>query len=335
MIRVGIIGTGFGLYGLLPAFAQTPGAKVVALAGKRSQRVQEALKMYQVPNHYESWQAMIDTESLQAVAIAVPPSIQEVIIPYVLKKKLHIFAEKPLATSTSPITDFIAQANSNTVTTCVDFVFPEIPVFLRAKDILNQHEIGNIQSISVSWEFLSYDIKHHLNSWKTSKKEGGGALSFYFSHTLYYLEWLLGPINITSSSYTHSPESLGGAEVGVRVEFTFDSNKSGIAEVCCNYKDKPHHTIYVRGEKGTLSLENTKDAMSGFSLKYTVNSKIEQTITNPLTTTIQQDERVSYVHSLTSKFIAACQQNIQTTPSFKEGYRVQELITIIDSYAKS
>ena len=62
---------------------------------------------------------------------------------------------------------------------------------MKAKKAIENGLIGEILKVNVDWTFLSYDLMNHIKSWKTDVKQGGGALSFYFSHTFYYLEYFL------------------------------------------------------------------------------------------------------------------------------------------------
>ena len=76
----------------------------------------------------------------------------------------------------------------------IDFIFPEIPEWNTAKKTIENQLIGKIHNVNVDWKFLSYDLRNHIKSWKTDVEQGGGALSFYFSHVFYYLEYFLGRI---------------------------------------------------------------------------------------------------------------------------------------------
>lgn len=97
MIKIGIVGSGFGLYGLLPAFNSTKGCKVVAICGEKTQRLLNYCKSIGLNKIYTDWQVMLDKQKLDAVALAVTPNAQYKIAKVAIEKGLHIFAEKPLA----------------------------------------------------------------------------------------------------------------------------------------------------------------------------------------------------------------------------------------------
>ena len=90
----------------------------------------------------------------------------------------------------------------------IDFIFPEIPEWRAAKKAIEDGLIGKILNINVDWTFLSYDLRNDIKSWKTDVKQGGGALSFYFSHTFHYLEYFIGRIKSLQCSFSSSEKSV-------------------------------------------------------------------------------------------------------------------------------
>ena len=92
----------------------------------------------------------------------------------------------------------------------------------------------------MNWNFFSYDLKHKIDSWKTNVNEGGGALSFYFSHVLYHgdLDDLIdSPILLAECSCSVLPDTdeysfntarfYKFATVKGYVTFRFTSSTSG------------------------------------------------------------------------------------------------------------
>ena len=54
----------------------------------------------------------------------------------------------------------------------VDFEFPEIPQWIHTKNILENGKIGEILSVELYWNFLSYDLANNIKSWKTDIEQG-------------------------------------------------------------------------------------------------------------------------------------------------------------------
>src|SRR3989338_7798156 len=96
MLKIGIIGSGFGVIGLLPAFDSVKNCKVVAVCAKESGPLAHYREQWGMKNIYTDWRLLLKNEDLDAIALAVVPSAQYQIAKVALKKGLHVFAEKPL-----------------------------------------------------------------------------------------------------------------------------------------------------------------------------------------------------------------------------------------------
>lgn len=325
-MKVGIIGSGFGLYGLLPAFNDIASCKVVAICGKKTDRLTQYCESIGLTKIYSSWKEMFDSEELDAVAIAVVPSAQYAIAKYAIEKGVHVFAEKPLTANINEAKELVLLAKKKKLTTTADFIFPEIEEWQKAKELLDTKVYGELKHISVTWDFQSYDIKNNISSWKTNRKQGGGALAFYGSHTLYYVEYFVGPITNLVSNCTYSEESKNGAETGVDIIAKFKNKVTGNIHISCNTVGYAEHRIVFSCEKGTLILASNGGVTEHFSLTSYVDEKQKNIMIKKPKTKKGEDERVRTVKKLAKRFIEGVRNKTQVSPSFIHGLRVQELI---------
>lgn len=326
MLRIGIIGSGFGSYGLMPAFRTVKGCTVTALCGSKREQMMRYFKTIGFTNLYADWKMMLEHEKLDAIAIAVTPDAQYEIAKAAIAKGIHVFAEKPLAATLSQAKELVSLAKKKKITHGIDFLFPEIAEWKTVKEMLQKRTLGKLLHLSVQWDFLSYDIKHKHSSWKTASKEGGGALAFYFSHGLHYLEHFAGSIKKIKCLFTHSKESPNGAEIGADLLLSFKNGITGTAHVCCNSPGLTRHQLIFYCENGVIVLENGEGIVDGFTV-------VVHTADGTQTIRVKKDkdrknegERVKIVRKLAERFVDACGTKKQMTPSFHEGLRVQELI---------
>lgn len=334
MLKIAIIGSGFGFYGLLPAFRSIKKCKVVSICGMKNKRLIRYCQSIGLKSIYTDWQLMLDREKLDAVAIAVPPNIQYQIAKVAIKKNLHIFAEKPLAVTLTQARELFLLAHRKKIISAVDFIFPDIEEWRKVKQLITTKKCGQLKHIAVNWDFLSYDIRNKVSSWKTDVSEGGGALSFYFSHSLYYLEYYAGEIITIKSLLSYSKESINGGETGIDLIVKFKNNVTGYAHLNCNVKGLNRHQLIFIFEKGTIILENEVDSIVNFIIKIYTENKVEQlNVAKDKPVRKDKDERVQIVKKIASRFIDACILGEQVIPSFKEGVRVQELIEKIRKQA--
>lgn len=332
MLKIGIIGSGFGLYGQLPAFNSIPKCRVVCITGKKTPRLLKYCKSINLTKIYTDWNLMLKNEQLDAVALAVPPNIQYQIAKAAINKGLHVFAEKPLAANLKQAKELYALAAKKKVVTAVDFIFPEIPEWQKVKSLLDKEVYGKLKHVSVNWDFESYDIKNKIASWKTDAARGGGALAFYFSHSLYYLEWFAGQIIKLKSLLSHSFESLNGGEVGADLLLKFKKGVSGYAHISANSKGLIRHYLTFICERGTVVLENAKDVTKSFNIKVFSNSREKKIRVNSRRGARKnEDERVMEIKKIAGRFVRACSLRKQMTPSFSHGLRAQKLAEQIKS----
>ncbi len=329
MLRVGIIGSGFGLYGLLPAFSSLKNCNVVAICGKKNSRLITYCKSIGLENIYSDWKRMIENENLDVVAIAVTPKAQYEIAKFAINKKIHVFAEKPLSENYLHAKELYYLAKKNKIVHAIDFIFPEIDLWKKTKQLIDNKTLGQLHNIWVCWNFLSYDIKTKSSSWKTDASQGGGALSFFFSHTLFYLEYFCGEIRNIKSNIIYSNESLNKGDVGANLLFRFKNGVKGAAHLSSDFRGDVIHQIIFRCEDGQIILKNTKDTIKSFTLSVYKKGKRIKTYNSYLNDVVNEDERVSVVRKIAGRFITSCIKKTDMYPSFKEGFRVHKLIDTI------
>jgi predicted dehydrogenase len=309
VVRVGIIGGGFGAVGLLPAFRSIQGCETVELAQPRS-----------------AWPAFLERADLDAVAIAVPPNVEYDIAKAAIERGLHVFAEKPLAANLKQARELLDLADANGVVHCVDFMFPDIPEWREAKAMLDRQTFGACRHLAVSWTWLSGDLRYDRSSWRTDTSEGGGVLSHHFSHGLHYLEHFAGRISAATSQFAYSPRSRHGAEVGVDLLLAFESGAKGTVHVSANSPGRVAHRLVFECDSGVIVLENRDAVVDNFQLR-TFSDVGEQVVTVESESGHPgDDERVKIVRKVAQRFVDACTTGGGAYPSFEDGVRVHELI---------
>lgn len=327
--KVAIIGSGFGMYGLLPIFDGINGCKVVSICGRDSARMQGYCKKLGL-NRYTDWKEMLKKEKPDAVAIAVVPNHQYEIAKHALENNIAVFAEKPLTTSLHTSFELNDIANKKGLPNMVDFIFPEIPEWQTAKKSIESGIIGKIFSINVEWKFLSYDLKNNIKSWKTDVKQGGGALSFYFSHVFYYMEYFVGRIKSMRCFYTSSEKSLNKGETCINMNVLFENGCIGKAYMAIDYQSQQKHVVEFHGEKGIMILQNnSKNFVDNFELIINTpngTQKINPEKVPDSSCDESEDPRIKVIKPIAERFINWCNTGVATKPNFQDGLRVQELI---------
>lgn len=330
MLKVGIVGSGFGLYGLLPAFNSLEGCRVVSICGKQSERLVTYCQSIGLDARYTDWKEMLEQEELDAIAIAVTPNAQYEIATAAMAKGMHVFAEKPLAANTEQATTLLALAQTHNIVHTMDFIFPEIESWQTAKQLLEEEAYGPLKHISVQWDFLSYDIQHNVSSWKTMLSEGGGALAFYFSHALHYIELFAGTVLAVSGKQTFTEDTPNDGDTGVDIQLQFEHGITGDAHINANNTEVRRHIVELVCEQGVLQLVNDTKVTEDFRLFVRVGDDTKEIVISETSDAIPgEDERVRIVKKLAARFVAGISNSTSVTPSFVAGVRVHQLIDMI------
>lgn len=212
----------------------------------------------------------------------------------------------------------------------LDFIFPEIPEWHIAKKAIQDGLIGNIININVDWKFLSYDLRNQIKSWKTDVKQGGGALSYYFSHTLYYMEYFVGRIKSMQCNFYSSEKSLNKGETTINMTILFENGCIGSAYMDISFTGQQKHTVEFCGDKGIILLQNnSNNFVDNFELTINSLKEIYENKSDDLLRSQHdelEDSRVKVIQPIAERFIHWCNTGVAAKPDFQDGLRVQELI---------
>lgn len=330
MIRIGIVGCNYGRTVLLPAFRTDARCTVTALAGSDSARTEKLAREAGVPKGYGGWRALVEDSEVDAVAMATLPGLQPEIAIRALELGKPVFIEKPMASDLAGARAMLRQAEKSRRPTMIDFNFPQIVTWLRAKQMLGDGAIGRLRHVAVHWQVENRAIQLRMRNWKTIGGDtGGGVLGNFISHSFYYLEWFCGPLSGLSARLSGIPDGDGALETDVVMAFEFSSGVGGSLSMSCASYLGGGHRLEFYGEDGTLVLHNPAlDYMRGFDLFYGKRPQAtleEIPVADPIDANFP-DGRIAPVSRHVKNFIDAIETGGSAQPGFAEGLRVQQLI---------
>lgn len=330
-IRVGIVGIGFGQQVLVPAFLLVPKFRVTAVAASSAQRAERVRERFGLDVAYGDWRSLVDSNMVDAIAIAVPPALQPMVIRAGLDAGKPIFCEKPVAVDVGNALVVCEQADSGDLPNMVDFWLPELPVWRQVGDFVHSGEIGPIRHISVQWSLETYDVRHQLHSWKRLPEQGGGVLNGFVSHVLHYLELLFGPIDGIGCMLDHAPDLSGWVETLALINGKFVMGAPFSISACTHAVHGNGHRLEVHGRDGTLVLENSNhDHAHGFTIRIgDRHSGIWRVIVAPESSGDHSfDGRIVPVAALLCRFGEWIESGHASVPSLRQGLRVQTLLNV-------
>jgi predicted dehydrogenase len=213
---VGIIGSGFGLYGYLPAVALMATEKILI-----SQRYKE--KFYKRPELFIfenkiQWVKDLNEIIQQAncVILSVNPEIQSSIIhEHILGSRIkNLILEKPVAVSPQESIELLNKLQISEINFRIGYNlrYTEwVEEIIKLQKITPQKTI-----IRVDWSFLAYHYRNNVSTWKRNHLEGGGVLRFYGIHFIALASFLKYDFVIRSSVNTFSENDHHKCDIELR-----------------------------------------------------------------------------------------------------------------------
>jgi len=326
-VCIGIVGMGFGQQGHLPAFRADPRCEVVAICASTNERAASFAKRHAIDRSYGNWRDLAADPDVDAISIATPPGLQTDIALAALANGKAVLCEKPLALSYSAGLAMVAAAERAHVANMIDFEYPEVDLWRKAKSVLDSKGIGNLRHVQIAWNTETYVNKTRLESWKIYREQGGGALNLFGSHAFHYLEWLLGQrIMRLSCRLARQPGDTRTSDTLAAITVEFESGLVGTLAISSDAFLGNGHRLEFYGDHGALALDNrTPDYLDGFQLFYGTR---ESNRLEPFSPAGQsdQDGRVVTVGRIVHRFVDWIATGAPSAPSFRDGLRVQRLL---------
>jgi predicted dehydrogenase len=326
-ISIGVIGIGYGQQVHVPAFRSDERCRVVGICAGTVERAREVGNRLTIPRAYGDWREVVAAPEIDAISIAVPPALQVPIVHAAALAGKHVFCEKPVAATASQAREMLGGVERANVVHAVDFMFPEIPAWKTAKNLVRGGQLGSLHQVNLTWRVETYAVRSKHNSWKLTRAEGGGTLNNLVSHSFYYLEWLFGAIERIAARLSPAGES---SDLRVDLWLEFTGGLAGTLSVATDAFLGPGHRLEIYGTEGTLVLENNSpDHVSGFSLSLGTRSSGALTpIAIENSGGARHDGRIDATAAIVRRFLDGITHHQVVVPDLQAGVRVQVLIDV-------
>jgi hypothetical protein len=176
---VAILGSGFGLYGYLPALVDGCGQRVVLPESYRVRLAERPeLVRFAGSVHWEQDEASA-LDCADQIVVALRPIDQSKRIPLLLKRAdTHgLLLEKPLADSPEMAATLLRDLINSQKVIRMGYTFRYTPWGEQLRNTFR--ETRERRPLLIEWKFLAHHFRHDLGNWKRFSASGGGALRFY------------------------------------------------------------------------------------------------------------------------------------------------------------
>ncbi len=224
---IGILGSGFGLYGYLVALREAKLKNKIYTLLKYKKLF---IKRNDLAKHYKNvFFCNNEKEIIKRsyyLIFAKRPLDQEKFIKKILKLNKNLFLEKPLASTPEKSLKLIKILIKKKIKFKIGFLFYYLNWFQK----LIKSKKKNIR---IKWNFYSSDLKKKKYTWKINDKiPGGGLINFYGIHFIFLITFL-GKIKKIKSKLTYNKMIQ---PVKWNLDVTFNTNNKFIIKISIDKK---------------------------------------------------------------------------------------------------
>ncbi|MFC5187243.1 Gfo/Idh/MocA family protein [Actinomadura harenae] len=196
MIRLGIIGCGRISDLHAQAYLDHPGATITAVADTDPGNLATRGAAWGVPEsaRHQDYRDLLARSDVDAVEVLVPHHLHAPITLDAMNAGKHVSLQKPMALSMDDATTMVKAGHDLGVTFKVFENFVFYPPVVRARELIENGEIGELLSIRVKsnpgWSPTAWDVPAAASAWRIDEaKCGGGPLVFDDGHHKFAIAW--------------------------------------------------------------------------------------------------------------------------------------------------
>ena len=244
-VKWGILSTAnIGQTQVIPAINRSKLGEAIAIASL-SGRAQEAADKLGIPKVYESYEALLSDEEIDAVYIPLPNHLHAKWVMEAAKAGKHVLVEKPASLTAHEMEEMLDVCNRHGVIFMEAFMYQFHAQHKRVRDILKTGEIGEVKYMYASHSFFLDDEENI----RLSPEKGGGALYDVGCYNIHAFRHILQAepkeVRVYSNmnnSYHLDMTTTGHLWVANGVQAMFD----------CSFEMKTRDEYRVVGTKGEI-----------------------------------------------------------------------------------
>ena len=340
---VGVLG--YGMMGSLHSFSyrvlsmfdhKIPELRLVAVFGRTEENVRAVAQRYGFECYYTDWRKLVDDNRVNVVNVCTPPSAHVEPSIAAIDMGKNVICEKPLAARLEDAGKMVEEAERGGGRSMVMFNVRFMPAIQYAKNLIKDGFIGRVYRFTGLYPKMSHVYPKRYFSWRDSlQASGGGPLLDLGIHIADLARFLVGDVKeVSATTETYIEERpVKGTSKTRRVEIEdsglvilkFEGGALGVLEstkVGTGGGDSLQ--IEVNGSDGAIrwSLEKPSSLFT-FSLGEKDSGWKEVRIRTPYPSVSEVWQ--GHVIGI-SRFLKSLEEDEAPQPSFREGFKAQEII---------
>ena len=343
LVRVAVVGTGFGSRVQIPGFLKLPGVEVVGvMSSGRLESAQKVAADFKIGRVCRDYEEVLSLPDLDAVSIVTPPyqHFDQTMRAFGVGK--HVLCEKPMALNLNEARKMWEASRKLGLVGMIDHEFRYIPARAYVKDLIEGGWLGRLISANITMlTGSSADPRNRTWGWLFDSEAGGGFLGALGSHYVDALQQWFGNISAVSATINTFVKEryLNGSEETrpVTADDTFvllcrfARGGQGMINVSVVTRFGSGERIELYGSNGSLVIDN-EGRLFGAKAG---DDQLRQ-LTIPVSYSdgpSANDPRLRPFVTLATAFVAAIRRTKagqtfsgEVSPSFTDGVRVQAVL---------
>ena len=254
-LRFGILGYArIAKNHLIPAMLKAHNAVPYAIASLNTEKLKQAQADFPFEKAYDSYEALLDDENVDAVYIPLPNSLHKEWTIKAARAKKHVLCEKPMALTEEDCLEMIHACHENGVALMEAFMYRFTYKTAKLKELIASKVIGDIRHIHTSFRFVMQPGPNI----RLDAALGGGSL------------WDVGcyPVNLIGMLMENEPVHVCAMKTEkYGVEYSLDAVlKYENGALCTFGSGFDSHTAQLTEVTGTLGTLLVQDTFDGTGL---------------------------------------------------------------------
>lgn len=201
---------------------------------------------------YPSLDALFNAAAPEALFICTPTHTHLPVVRECIARRVHLFVEKPLATTIADAEAILRLATEAGVVHAAGYVYAHLPIVQAARDLLQRDVLGEVLSFT-SHAYISEVFGPKRGWFFQGELAGGGVVANMASHLLFILGWFFGPIRrVVAVTHAHASTVDDSAQALL----TFRSGVTGLIDTSWSMPGAQmlDYGVTISGRRGTLVL---------------------------------------------------------------------------------
>jgi D-xylose 1-dehydrogenase (NADP+, D-xylono-1,5-lactone-forming) len=247
-VRWGLVSTANINKRLIPAIRASARGELAAVGSRSLAAAQAYAAQWEIPQAFGSYEAMLDSDAVDAVYISLPNHLHAEWTIYALEQGKHVLCEKPFALTLDEVDGMIAASERTGYRLAEAFMYRHHPQTKLVKEMVDNGRFGQITLFRGAFDFAMSDPATNV---RMAPEYGGGCLWDVGVYPLSYAQYLMGG----------TPEWVFGAQwagaSGVDEVFAGQMGyaNGAIAQISSAFRTPFHTFVELVGTGGRLRVE--------------------------------------------------------------------------------